>query len=68
MEFLLPAGGVVSRLEVAWLVGVEVQVLEVYLGAKLPALLVLSPGCFPHIFWLGAEVHAMSVFATILAL
>ena len=43
MEFLLPVGGVVSALEVAWLVGVVVQVLEVYPEVELLALVVLSP-------------------------
>ena len=42
----LPVGEVVSKLEVAWLVGVVGQVLEVYLGAELLAFWVLSLGCF----------------------
>ena len=50
MGILLRVGGVVSKLEVARLVGVVGRVLEVYLGAELLALLVLSLGCFQHTF------------------
>ena len=46
MGYLLLVGGVVSALVAAQLVGVVVQVLEVYLGAELLVSLVLSLGCF----------------------
>ena len=46
MGSLLPIGGVVLKLEVAWLVGVVGQVLEVYPKVELLAFGVLSLGCF----------------------
>ena len=55
MGSLLPIGGVVSKLEVAWLVGVVGQVLEVSPGVKLLALLVLFLGCFQHTFYAGGR-------------
>ena len=51
MGFLLLVGEeVVSALVVARLVGVVVQVLEVYLGADSLVSLVLSLGCFQRTF------------------
>ena len=47
---MLLVGGVVSALVVARLVQGVGQVLVVYPGAELLVLLVLSLGCFPHIF------------------
>ena len=42
----MPVGRVVSKLEVAWQVGMVGQVLEVYLEAELLAFWVLSLSCF----------------------